>query len=267
MNKTREIIVGNDPQAPCLAYGDDSAYEEVLTYTFAIIHRVNLEKAESLVEKIKNDYHIRLDISLHCRILFNSAARQNNNLFHIKEENVKNMILDIISALNDICLLRYSYFIVPPGFDFDKTVMTTFKSIDGNVPPIVPIKYDRKGILGLLMQVCFAVPPDGKKGPLPNECQIFASEDYTKINFIGSRRSRADRCFQGSSNIGAPPGCPFKLNPIILNADEAILMQIADIFSYICAHAHSKKCRDTFFGEALSRIKYKTNGILKLDEQ
>lgn len=267
MDKDKEIFVGNDANAPCVAYGDDSSYEEILTYAFAIVHRVNLEKVESEIEKIKRDYHIPQDISLHCRILFNLAAKQKNKLEHIKDENVRKMIIDIITAVNSTCLLRYAYFIVPPGFNFDKTIMTTFKSADASVPPTVPIKYDRKGILGLLMQLCFAVPSDGKKGPTSDQCQIFASEDYTKINFIGPIRTRADRCFQGLSDINAPPGCVFKLNPTILKAGEAVLMQVADIFSYICAHAHSKTCRDNFFRDAFSRIKYKTNGILNLDGQ
>ncbi len=267
MNTIKEIVVGDDPNAPCIAYGDDSCYEEILTYAFAIIHRVNLENTESAIERIKKDYHIPHNTPLHCRILFNLAARQNNNLGYLDDEDVKKMIIDIISVVNDACLLRYAYFSAPLNFDFDNTVMTPFQSAVGSIPPSIPIKYDRKGILGLLMQACFAVPSDGKKGPTPDKCQIIASEDYTKINFIGSRRSRADNCFKGSSDIGAPPGYVFKLNPVILKSSSAILFQVADIFSYICSHALSKKCSDDFFNYALSQIRVKSSGILKLDSQ
>lgn len=267
IKKTREITVGDDPNAPCIAYGDDSGYEEILTYAFAIVHRVNLEKTESAIVKIKEDYRIPNNISLHCRILFNLAARQNNNLGYLKDEDIKKMVVDIIDAVNDTCLLRYAYFSTPLNFNFDRTVITPFQSSDGSTPPNVPIKYDRKGILGLLMQLCFAVPPDGKKGPPSTKCQIFASEDYTKIHFIGPRRSRADHCFKGFSDIGAPLGYAFKLNPVILKSGGAILFQVADIFSYICSHALSKKCKDSFFKDALNQIRYKTSGVLNLDVQ
>jgi len=265
MNKVREILVGNNRNAPCIAYGDESSYEEILTYAFAIVHRVNLEKIDSLIEKIRDKYSIPHDISLHCRILFNSSARENNKLGHLEDEDVKNIILDIVSAMGDICLLRYAYFVAPSEFDFDKIVMTTFQSTDGSPPPKFPIKYDKKGILGLLMLVCFAVPPDGKKWPTPDKCEIFVSEDYSRIHFLGTKRSRADNYYRGISDIGAPPGCVFRLNPVILKSDDATLLQVADILSYICPHAISKKCRNYFFKYALNLVRRKTSGVLNLD--
>lgn len=266
MNKSKEIIVGDEPNAPFVAYGDDSCHEDVLVYAFLIIPRSCLVEAEALILKIKEYYNISQEIPLHCRILFNTSARQKNNLEHIKFDNVKQIVTDTIDAMNSVThLLRYAYWIAPPKFDFNKTITTTFKSIDGSPPPKVPIKYDRKGILGLLMQCCFAVPPDGKKGPPLDKCQIFVSEDYTKINFLGPGRSRADKWYNGVSDIGAPPGCVFKLDPVIVKSNEAVLLQVADIFAYICAHAHSKECKNEFFKEAISQVKYKSGGVLNLE--
>ncbi|MFB3918957.1 MAG: hypothetical protein ACE14U_02690 [Candidatus Velamenicoccus archaeovorus] len=264
MGNIKEIIVGRDQNAPCVAYGDDSCYEEILTYAFAIVHRVNLKVAESAINEVKSNYCFPNNMSLHCRILFNEAARRKQGLSHIKSEDAQNMILKIISTVNDICLLRYAYFVTPPNFDFERQWKTPFQNANGGDPLNVPIKYDKKGILNLLMNVCFTVPADGKKGPTSEKCQIFVSEDPTRIHFIGSMRRRADSWASGSSDVNAPPGCSFKLDPVVLKSTDAVLLQLADVYSYICAHAHSQIGGNAFFKDALSKIKYKSSGVLNL---
>lgn len=119
----------------------------------------------------------------------------------------------------------------------------------------LPVKVDAKGILSLLMQVCFAVEANGTQGPAAKDCKIFVSEDSTKVEFIGKGRKRADNMYSGFSDIGAPEGHVFQLQTTVQKADEHALLQLADIVAYVCSHSRDKSEENRFFREQRSRFK------------
>lgn len=108
----------------------------------------------------------------------------------------------------------------------------------------------------MLAQACFAVPPDGSHGPTVSECEIFLAEDKTKIELIGPGARRADGRYFGFSDIGAPEGYVFQLQPTILKASEVPMLQLADIAAYMCSHMFGTSETDLFLQEQLARIRY-----------
>lgn len=123
-------------------------------------------------------------------------------------------------------------------------------------------KLDPKGVLGMLMQACFAVPPDGSQGPPPSHCKIFVSEDSTKVEFIGPKRSRADGMYSGFSDIGAPESHVFHLQPTVVNANNEPMLQLADIAAYVCSHAAEEPAENSFFREQHGRFRYWSRATL-----
>jgi len=72
--------VGQNPKAPFCAFGDDSAYKDVLAYAYAVFHRKNISKAKKALNSIKEKFHIPIDVPIHCRILFSGNQRKKANL-------------------------------------------------------------------------------------------------------------------------------------------------------------------------------------------
>ena len=120
----------------------------------------------------------------------------------------------------------------------------------------LPVTADPKALLGMLMQACFLVPPDGSAGPTASECEIIVAEDTTKVSFIGPRRQRADRIYAGYSDIGAPDGSVFQLKPSPLRPENVPLLQLADIAAYLCSHSHGDDEAQAFFREELKKVKF-----------
>lgn len=125
----------------------------------------------------------------------------------------------------------------------------------------VPVKMDPKGLLGMLMQACFAVPPDGSQGPSASDCKIVVSEDSTMVEFIGTKRRRADGMYSGFSDIGAPSGRVFQLQPSSVPAASQPVLQLADIAAYICSHSMDDSPENAFFREQRDRFRYWSRGV------
>lgn len=242
------IKAGKNKKAPFCAYGDDSHFNEVLVYAYAIFHRKNISKAKKALNKIKNRYKIPIDSKLHCRILFSGHQRKKANLEHLTFDSVRDIISNVIETMNKIpCLLRYGYSIVEdPNTYFLKPKMERDDVI----------KYNPKGVLGILSQSCLCPMKNEPYVPTPEQCEIYASIDKTRIKFIGKKKKRADSYSSGLTFKKSfyPDG--LKVTPFI---KEHSLQQIADIYAYICSHAISKKCPETFFKDQLSKVKYWTS--------
>lgn len=256
MHDNRILNTGNDLNSRYLAYGDDSQYKDILAYAFIIVdrHRVN-RLADSFVS-LKKRFRIPDTVPLHCRVLFSGDQRKKFGLNHLNPNDVKSLINRAISIMNRApVLIRYCFGNLTEWQNAVGKEIELYNR-DKNDAMVTPITSDPKGIMSILMQGCFAVAPDGSQGPTASECQIITSQDSTKVRFIGNQRKRADRMYSGFSSIGAPKGQVFRLNPTILKADDEILLQVADIASYICSHATSELERDQFFREQHDRFRY-----------
>ena len=218
---------------------------DTLVYAFCFFRREDIGNIERAIREIKKLHGFPQDVPLHFSALMNPFSREKAGLQSFSNDSIKALISSIVEFLNEIpFLLRYSYYTIT-GNEADD------KPDDDNIP----VYFEEKGIICLLCQDIFVVDANGSCGPSANECQIFVSEERTKIKFLGEKRQRADRWFRGYSDIGAPKGYVYHLNPIIKKSNEIDLLQIADIFSYICSHAKSTKCADSYYSHILNKVK------------
>jgi Protein of unknown function (DUF3800) len=254
--------VGSSPEANYLAFGDDSQSGDTLVYAFVIARRTRIRAVEARITALKDRFKIPKHTTLHCRILFSGHQRQKAGLGHLTPEDVQSIVARSITIMNQSSVLvRYPIAdLVEFGDSLSNEIEMQHES-DGSTIKL-PVQLDPKGILGMLMQSCFAVPLDGSHGPSASDCRIFVSEDSTKVEFIGERRRRADALYSGYSDVGAPPGNVFQLQPSVVKADSEPILQLADIAAYVCSHAHDATAEGRFFGEQLSRFRYWSRSVL-----
>ena len=81
------------------------------------------------------------------------------------------------------------------------------------------------------------------------------------VKFIGPKRSRADRMYSGFSDIGAPGGSVFQLQPTVVKSCSHPLLQLADIAAYICSHSLDDSNENAFFREQRGRFKYWSRAV------
>lgn len=249
------IIAKSDSEY--VAFGDDSNLADVvLAFAFVIVPRKNIKEVETRIVELKNRFKIPQEASLHCKTLFHGDKRRKAGLSHLSINDVHSIVDKAINIINkNDVILRFaaaplSFFekIFTPEFEMTHTVDGTTKKF--------PAKADPKAILGFLMNACCVDVLGNIQAPKIADCEIIAAEEETKTELlIGKERKRADRHYQGFSDVGAPTGMVFQLQPNISTTSKAPILQLADIAAYICSHAFRNSPEDAFFGTQLSRVK------------
>jgi hypothetical protein len=261
MGNANILPAGGDASADYLAFGDDSQFGDTLVYAFAIIHRNRAPQVRTRLHELKQRFKIPAGESLHCRVLFSGHQREKAGLGHLSSKDARSLIAEAVTIINEgpVCVR----FAAGTLAEFRKALGNQIEmqhESDGSITRL-PVKLDPKGLLSILMQMCFAVPPDGSNGPSASDCQIFVSQERTKVEFIGSKRRRADAMYSGFNDIGAPTGNVFQLKPTIGDTASEPLLQLADIVSYVCSHSTDESDANSFFREQRGRFLYWSSGV------
>lgn len=262
-NNTNTLPVGSSSAAPYLAFGDDSHFPNTNTLVFAvvIIPRTRLKQVETRLAVLKEKYKVPAHVPLHCKILFNRHPKEKAGLSHLSPKDVYSIAARAVTIMNQTgVILRYAVadLSVCQSAIGKELELVNKDDVSTTKLPITEIDQDfGKVIIGKLANLCFAVPPDGSHGPTASECEIFLAEDKTKLKFvIGAHGRRADSHYSGFSDIGATDGNVFQLQPTILKAHEAPMLQLADIAAYMCSHMSDTSEKGRFLQEQLARVRY-----------
>jgi hypothetical protein len=242
-------LVGNDSAAPYCCFGDDSACGNTLVYAFANFYRRRVSAAEKRLRYVKKRFRIPEGTTIHCRQMFNGMAREKAGLGHLNQLSVQSLVAHLITEMNELSfMVRFSY------CDFAEAEAAFTNETNTDAP--IKVYPEKKGILAMLMQACFAVEADGK-APLPHDSEIFAAADSTKIRFAGDQRRQAHNLYSGFGDLGDPSNL-YRLEPRIVEAHEQPLSQVADVVAYVCSHAVASGTQHSFFTQQLQRIKYRS---------
>lgn len=265
MGTAKTVPAGANENASYIAFGDDSQFKNTLAYAFVIVRRVRLRAIEGRIGVLKEKFKIPKEVPLHCRILFSGQQRQKVGLGHLTPQDAQSIVAHAVTIMNQgPVLVRYSIGdLAEIGVALGSELEMQHDS-DGSIVK-VPVKMDPKGLLGLLMQACFAVPPDGSQGPSASDCKIVVSEDSTMVEFIGAKRQRADGMYSGFSDIGAQSGQVYQLQPSSVPAASQPVLQLADIAAYICSHSMDVSPNNAFFREQRDRFRYWSRAVFAAD--
>lgn len=249
------ISAGNTPEnKKFLAVGDDSAYGDVLTYAFLIIKRGHSRTVKHKLQLLKKRFKIPEHVSLHCKILMHGDQRKKHDIDHLTREDTARIIRHAITIISECAIyLRYAYCYFSDGkrlIEQERGELEFTK--DYNEKIYFQATPDQKGFLGLLMQSCWSVPENGAEGPTAQQCQIIASADSTKTEFIGSGKRQAHNRYNGY--IQMPENFLVQLQPKIEQANDNLLLQLADIAAYACVQSLSDGANKDFYEQQLQRI-------------
>lgn len=249
--KGKLTLAGRDMSAPYVAFGDDSLHQDFAAFAFVLVPRTRLNSARRKLDQIKSRFNIPTATVLHCRTLFNGRQREKMGLSHLNPGDVRAIVAQTITAINEV--RGRVHYAVQNFPDFAKRLGSELhlQSNDGSPSVTLPVSVEPKGLLGMLAVACFPLGQFDVNGPSAAQCEIFVSEDRTKISFIGERRSRADSLYAGFLDTGT---ALMQLNAHVVAADADPLLQLADIVAYVCSHAATLDSENGFWREQLARV-------------
>jgi hypothetical protein len=253
------IPIGRNSEARFCVYGDESRFRDQLVFTTAIFYRRDLHRAKQVLEQLRQQYCIPPTLPIHCRVLYNPDARRKYGVGHLDEAAINELIATLVSRMKS----------VPVACRFASTLLPNRYPLVDSADPSWVLPNEPKGVLGILMQACFAVSADGSEGPSASECEIFVSADRTKIRFLGTKRYQAHRGYSGFSDVDAPTGQVFHIEPHVISDDkwpEQPLLQVADVFAYICSHADPELQGEGFFTQLLKSMYWSRAALVLVAE-
>lgn len=254
--ETTTLVTGNSSSAPYMAFGDDSQYKGYLVYAYVFFKRTKLKSILKEIDSVKKRFQFPLGVDIHCRNLTSGQQRSKVGLEHLTRVDVESVFRNIITIVNKYkVMVRYSYASEDVKDYFDRGIEV------GSNDPAMPnfminTRYDPKGVLGILANMCFAINPDGSEGPVAAKCEIYTSPDHTLVDFWGGARNKAHNLAGGFSAIDAEPNTVYKVEPNI-GGPYPELLQLADVIAYVCCHAVHGKVTEPFYYELLSKINLK----------
>lgn len=254
--------VGASSSTHYVAVGDDSVFEGAIVYGFAIFRRTRLKRLVQGVKDIKQRFRIPDDVDIHCKDFLHECSRSRLGIHHLSNTDVESVYRNVVTLLNQCDVL------VKYGLAFEDKIRGIWDSgtlvLEGGDSTVeVPVRYDPKGILGLLAQTCFSSAPGAGHGPSAEELEIFIAPDSTKVKFLGGAR-QAHNWARGFSDMGT--GTVLEVVPNIGGCPKE-LFELADVIAYMCSHAAHGRAKQPFFYGLLSSVKskvrneYVTDGI------
>lgn len=75
------------------AFGDESAFEHIVTYAIVGVKPELQRNSELALEAIKTQFGASAGTRLHCRQMFTPAAKERSGWGHLSDENIKELIL------------------------------------------------------------------------------------------------------------------------------------------------------------------------------
>lgn len=266
MAESNIIEVGQSGNAPYVAFGDESAFGSHLVYAYAVVPRTAVNRLESKLQTLRTDYRFPAGVQIHCSALFSGDRRERLGLGHLRRSDVFGLIDKIVYQLNRWRVhVKFAYHAMaheePVANDPGIAI-----PIDGESgrhdERIFPTK---KGLLGLLAQLAIQNPSRRDGCPTVSQCEVIVSRESTKVRFLGDRRRQAHAWASGYSDVGAPDGSVFHIEPRVAEADDVELLQLADVVAYIASHAMSGRAEQGFHARQFDRIQRKHRAILPPD--
>lgn len=240
--------LGRNSDAPYIAFGDDTSFNEILLYAFIVVERASFKDIEDQLLTLKKMLCIPAAIPIHTKDFLNGYKRRK---LGIENLNVGKMIDEIIDVINkSSCCVIYNFLAVPKG---GKIYPDDFKINDKK------IHSEHKAILHQIASSCFCpfLKLQGKHLTL-KDFEVFISQDKTKVKTVGTKKRQAQYLSETRIPTTSPiqKGSYARLKPHYVLTNKYLFCQIADVIAYVLSHALSKKCKNSNFKKQLKKIKH-----------
>jgi hypothetical protein len=202
-------------------FGDESSFSEVVTYGVLVLHSHDRKGAEDELARAKYRHGLPLETELHCREMFNEVARAKSIWTGWTEERLLGFLEEFLYALR-----KYR-----PMFLVSAVNRTEYPSSFPEGAGFAECEMEPKQLAAILFQgVCVLL----FKRLGATNVRLWVDPDRTKIPWFG-RRVQAHRNYRSTD-----PASKMFLEPQSLSEDDKpTLLEVADVFAYVAAHALS----------------------------
>lgn len=244
-------LLGRNKYAPYCAFGDDSAYQEILLYSFIFCQRPRLAALERDIAKLKNEFGIPESVPIHVKEILSKRYREKvgiQNLEKTKQALFFRKVINIVN--NNKCIVRFCYTVIPES---------------GSILPLemnddeLSLIENHKAIMHQMAGSCFL--PYVENNELlftAKDFEVFISHDSTRVKIAEKSNEQQAHYL---SELFVPLSHPVeqgkieKLRPNIQMMKDNIYLQLSDAVAYILAHGLSKKCSNVGYKYQVGRIK------------
>lgn len=257
MTKKNYTSVGRDPEATYVAFGDDCHFNDNCGYAYVVIKRSRIPWVLREINKIKDQFRIPQSTALHCRVLFGLHQRRKAGLEHLDENDARAIVLRCLLLLRNIgAHVRFA----SGSVSVYEAVMggsITMRDQVGETETVLPVHTSPKALLGMLANLCLIVPYSERRFANAAEWELVISQDATKVQSIGDRKSQVHNLMSGGfSAIGAPEGQFHQFMPHISTEAAHPLLQLADVAVYSLTHALDTSETSGFWRTQLPNIRW-----------
>ena len=216
------IVWGKQSGATVTAFGDDSKFGDTNAFAYVFFRYEHLETARATLRILKAEYRIPEAVTIHLKDWRSGHFRQKNRLKHLEDRDVMRFVEDAIHRLNAL------------------TFFVQGRYWSGTLPinqahPTMGVEWSDKAMQAFLAQT--ALVELDLRHYKREEINVIISRDSTMFRFMGARRRQAHGWVSGFSDIGAPPGYVYRLEPRVQRAEDDLLLQFADSIVYLVSHA------------------------------
>ncbi|MBX3302162.1 MAG: hypothetical protein KF693_08095 [Nitrospira sp.] len=224
------------------AFADESVTPEIIVCAAAIFPIEQVAMAVARLASMKEDLGLSPTAALHCRVIFNGNERRRSDWRNISPQSITSAIMALCQDLS-VMGHRPVAFVSPP------------LSIVIPPPPndkSKAVSLDDKGQVATGYQVLsfHLTKVYGHGG-----AKLWIDPDPTKIPWLNGR-TQANFTRSGFMDLG-PEFEPPRSEPIIDSRSKHPLLEIADLYAYVTAKAHTAKggWKDRWFQEVYSVLK------------
>lgn len=232
------------------AFGDESSFKEIVVYGVVVLHDFHMNPFQRFLVNLKLAYGVPSWAKLHCREVFNGDAKKKTGWKRLSETQVFQFSADVLTGL---VASGASFFVGAVDKNEYPSELTTSVSSSKTT-------MGNKQLTALVFQ--------GALLPLSEVFQsqkirLYADSDKTLVSFFG-RKGRADKNYKFANPLTGTMFHP-EINE---GRGKHQLMEVADLFAYVAAHAlsgESARNKDRF--RALYQICKPTLSTLVYDPE
>lgn len=237
---------GRSSDAPYCAFGDDSAFSNVLVYSFVVVARERRTALEEEISIAKSTAGIPDQIPIHLNRFFNEHTRRKDEIESVDIPQFLNRIIDVMNEIGTAVF--YNFAIIPPSGSFYPDDF----EIGGQ-----KIHEDHKSTLHQMAASCFVPFVEiNDKLLSAKDFEVYVSQDSTKVRTVGKQRRQAHNMAKVAIPTTNPivPGSYVRLSPYFVLNRDFVLCQLADCISYCLSHSYSVNCKNPLFSSLLGRL-------------
>jgi hypothetical protein len=223
----------NAVDKPFIAFGDESHSNDIVTFAYVIVPAVKMASLELALKEVKSRNGLPEDARIHCRSMFNEAARAKTVFATFTTEDVLRILYDLMSASFDAGARGWIGYLSTRNAP-DSFFMEPWDKPDADKSKVLLLdKWDVSGLKSKMMLAYLAATVLLSSTVLHSKVHAFIDGDRSKIPSFDQRHRQVDslRSFFGLDTNDS------RFEPESVHGTKPLPLDLADVLAYASARA------------------------------